>query len=88
MRTPGTNLLDGRKEMGDHSESIENIVKKLPPEYQEEVRNFVEALMEKRLKRLRGTPKFDWGGTHKELRDPYTSVELQHKVPEWRIGGQ
>jgi hypothetical protein len=64
------------------------MVKKLPPEYQEEVRNFVEFLMEKRLKRLRGTPKFDWGGTLKELRDPYTSVELQHKVSEWRIGGQ
>jgi hypothetical protein len=80
--------LDRRKEMGDHSESIENMVKKLPPEYQEEVRNFVEYLMEKRLKRSRGTPKFDWGGALKKLRDQYTSLELQHKVSEWRIGGQ
>jgi len=61
------------------------MVKKLPPEYQEEVRNFVEYLMEKRLKRSRGTPKFDWGGALKELRDQYTSLELQHKVSEWRI---
>jgi hypothetical protein len=75
-----------RKEMRDHSEPIENMVKKLPPEYQEEVRNFVKFLMEKRVKKSRGRPKFDWGGTLKELRDQYTSVELQHKVSEWRIG--
>jgi len=71
--------------MGDHSEPIENMIKKLPPEYQEEVRNFVKFLMEKRLKISRGRPKFDWGGTLKELRDQYTSVELQHKSLEWRI---
>ena len=76
---------DRGKDMGDHSESIENKGKRLPPEYQEEVRKFVEFLIEKRLKRSRGTPKFDWRGALKEFRDQYTSAKLQHKVSEWRI---
>ena len=32
-------------------------------------------------------PRFDWAGALKDLRARYTSVELQHKIAEWRIGG-
>ncbi|HGJ65487.1 TPA: DUF2281 domain-containing protein [bacterium] len=28
--------------------------------------------------------KFDWEGGLSDLKDKYTSVELQHKVLEWR----
>ncbi len=28
--------------------------------------------------------KFDWGGGLSNLKDELTSVELQHKVSEWR----
>ena len=66
--------------------SIEERIKELPPELQQEVGDFVDFLMEKRLKRPRAEPNFDWAGALKDLRDQYTSVELQHKISEWRIG--
>ena len=30
-------------------------------------------------------PTFNWAGGLKELRDEYTSVELQEKASEWRV---
>ena len=65
---------------------IEAMIQELPPELQEEVGDFVEFLVEKRLKKPRGIPNFGWAGALKDLRDQYTSVELQHKISEWRIG--
>ncbi|MGQ9631840.1 MAG: DUF2281 domain-containing protein [bacterium] len=72
--------------MGKITKPLEELVKELPPELQEEVRDFAEFLLEKRRKKRRGKPRFDWAGALKELRDQYTSVELQHKISEWRIG--
>ena len=65
---------------------LEEKINTLPPELQKEVEDFVEFLIEKRLKRPKGKPKFNWTGALKELREQYTSVELQHKISEWRIG--
>jgi len=65
---------------------LEELIKELPAEIQEEVRDFVEFLLEKRMKRSRGRPRFDWAGALKDLRDQYTSVELHHRISEWRIG--
>lgn len=73
--------------MKESQKMIEELVKALPPEIQGEVRDFVEFLMQRRLKRRRQRPTFDWSGALKELRDQYTSVDLQHKISEWRIGG-
>jgi len=66
--------------------TLEEKIRELPHELQREVEDFVEFLREKRLRRPRGKPKFDWAGALKDLRDQYTSVELQHKILEWRIG--
>ena len=66
--------------------SIEEMVKKLPAELQEEVKEFVQSLLEKRAKRRKQKPKFDWAGALKDLKRDYSSVELQHKISEWRIG--
>jgi hypothetical protein len=66
--------------------TLKDLVDQLPPELQQEVRDFVEFLLEKRARRPRRKPKFDWAGALKDLRDRYTSVELQHKIAEWRIG--
>lgn len=71
--------------MGEQAKSLEELIKELPPEFQEEVRDFVEFLLEKRRKKSRGKPRFEWAGALKDLRDQYTSVELQHKISEWRI---
>jgi hypothetical protein len=65
---------------------LEELVKELPAEFQQEVRDFVEFLLAKRGKKPRGSPRFDWAGALQDLRDQYTSVELQHKISEWRIG--
>ncbi len=66
--------------------SIEEMVKMLPEELQKEVEEFVRFLLEKRTKKKRSQPRFDWEGALKGLRDRYTSVQLQHKVSDWRAG--
>jgi len=67
-------------------QTLKELIEQLPPELQQEVQDFVEFLLEKRARRPRRKPKFDWAGALKDLRDRYTSVELQHKIAEWRIG--
>ena len=68
--------------------TLKELVEQLPPDLQEEARDFIEFLLTRRGKQQRAMPKFDWAGTLSDLRDQYTSVELQHKISEWRIGGK
>ena len=84
---------DGASAVRDHREqyasseqvrALPELVQLLPSEMQQKVRDFVEFLLEKRLKKPRGKPTFEWAGALKDLRDQYTSVELQHKIAEWR----
>jgi len=66
--------------------SLQELIEQLPPELQQEVRDFVEFLLEKRLskaKTKKGELKLGWRGALRDLRDKYTSVELQHKSSEW-----
>ena len=65
-------------------ERIGEMVKELPPEFQYVVEDFVRFLLEKQMRKPRGKLKFDWEGALEDLRDQYTSVELQHQVSEWR----
>jgi hypothetical protein len=65
--------------------NIEERIKDLPPELRQEVEDFVNFLIERRIKRPRGKPEFNWAGALKDMRQEYTSVELQHKIAEWRI---
>ncbi|MBC7218479.1 MAG: DUF2281 domain-containing protein [Candidatus Caldatribacterium sp.] len=67
-------------------QSLKELIDRLPPELQQEVQDFVEFLLEKRVRAPKRQPKFEWAGALKDLRDRYTSVELQHKLAEWRIG--
>jgi hypothetical protein len=70
-------------------QTLKELIEKLTPELQEEARDFVVFLLERKgvkEKKTRGKPSFDWEGTLKNLRDKYTSVELQHKILEWRVG--
>lgn len=66
--------------------SIEQRIKALPPELRKEVEEFVESILKKRRRKSLKKLKMDWAGALKDLRDKYTSVELQHKISEWRIG--
>jgi hypothetical protein len=67
---------------------IEELIKELPPDLQREVEDFIEFLLKKRVHKPRSVPNFEWAGALRDMRDQYTSVDLQHKIAEWRIGGQ
>jgi hypothetical protein len=67
-------------------QSVQELIEQLPPELQEEVRDFVMFLLERRGGRAQGKPRFDWAGAIKDMRGHYTSVKLQHRIAEWRIG--
>ena len=69
-------------------QTVKELVEQLPPDVQQEVRDFAEFLLEKRRKRPKGKPVFGWAGALKDLRGQYTSVQLQHQMAEWRISGQ
>ena len=59
--------------------TLRELVEQLPPELQQEVRDFVEFLLEKRVKKPKRKLRLDWAGGLKEYRDKYTSLELQKK---------
>lgn len=67
---------------------LEEIIKKLPPEDQKVVEGVARLLLERgvfSLKRNKARQlKLNWRGGLKDLRDKYTSVELQHQIlKEW-----
>jgi hypothetical protein len=64
---------------------LEELVKKLPRDKQQEVLDFAQALLAKKSKRKSRKLRLDWFGGLKEIRDQYTSLELQKKALDWRI---
>lgn len=54
--------------------SLEDRIKGLPPDLRREVEDFVRKMT------------FSWAGVLTDLRDQYTSVELQHKIFEYGEG--
>lgn len=66
--------------------TLEEKIKELPPIYRREVEDFVDFLVEKRTKKLKKRPTFSWSGALKDMRDQFTSVELQHKIANWWAG--
>jgi galactose-1-phosphate uridylyltransferase len=64
--------------------TLKEYLEKLPPDLQQEVKDFVEFLMEKRNKKSKRKLRLNWAGALKDYRDKYTSLELQKKVLEWR----
>ena len=59
-------------------------MEKLPPDLQQEVRDFALFLVERRAKPKRRKLRLTWAGGLREFRDQYTSLELQKKSLEWR----
>ncbi len=64
--------------------SLEEKIKLLPPEFRQEVESLVNTLYQTTQKES-GKMKFDWRGCLKDLRDEFTSVELQHEASKIRI---
>ena len=62
--------------------SLQEMIRFLPPELRNEVRDFAAFLVYRQRKKSKGKMEFRWQGTLKDLRELYTSVELQHKISE------
>jgi hypothetical protein len=71
------------RKMEEQTRSIEEMVQLLPVEIQDQVRDFIEFLLEKRSRKPEAKLKLDWRGALRDLREQYTAVELQHKVAKW-----
>lgn len=64
--------------------TLEALIQELPPELQKEVRDFAEFLLERRGRRGGKYLGQHWAGALRDLRDQYTSLDLQKKALEWR----
>lgn len=66
--------------------NVAEIVEKLPPDIQVNVKVFINSLMEKRREYPVQPLKQDWAGGFSEYKSMYTSLDLQKKALEWRSG--
>lgn len=64
--------------------TLHELLEELPVELEEEVKLFVEFLLEKQKKKNR-TLKLGWKGALKNLKAQYSSEELQNKAIEWWV---
>ena len=64
-------------------ENFEDLMAKLTPELQQEVRDFAFFLAEKKAKPKRRKLRLNWAGGLREFLDKYTSLELQKKSIDW-----
>ena len=62
---------------------IEEKIKQLSPELRKDVEEFVEGLLENRERKVSKRLQLKWRGALRDLRNKYTSVDLQHKISEW-----
>jgi hypothetical protein len=60
------------------------LLDELSHDEQVEVRNLVESLLSRRRARPHHTPKFDWAGALEDMREHWTSVDLQHEIGRLR----
>ncbi len=65
-------------------QSLDDLVRRLPPERRTEVMDFVEFLLTKAGSRTRLKMSCDWAGGLEDMQKEYTSVELQHQANRWR----
>jgi hypothetical protein len=65
--------------------TLEEVIRALPPELQQEIEAFARFLLERRTQKYGRKLRQDWAGALREYSDQYTSVELQHKISDLRI---
>jgi hypothetical protein len=63
--------------------SLEELIKELPPQLQNEVREYAQYLVETKVKPKRKYLRMDWAGGLREYRNQFTSLQLQKKALEW-----
>ena len=70
--------------MSTMARPLEEVVRELPPDLRDEVRDFAEFLLAKRSRHPGKALRQDWAGALREQRGQYTSLELQRHALEWR----
>ncbi len=70
--------------MSAATKPLVELVQELPPDMQAEVRDFVEFLLVKRARTPAKKLRQDWAGALRDVRDQYTSLELQRLSLDWR----
>lgn len=67
-------------------ESIESKLEKLPEYIKPEINDYLEFLLSKygKIKHIESELNFSWEGKLSNLKNKYSSVELQHKAMDWR----
>ncbi len=67
--------------------SLERLVSKLSPDLQQEVQDFAEFLLNKRVEpqgmKQKRKLRLHWAGALSEFRDQFTSLDLQKKSLQW-----
>jgi hypothetical protein len=63
--------------------TLEELIRKLPPELQQEVYDFALFLLETKAHPKHRKLRMTWAGGLREFRDQFTSLELQKKALEW-----
>lgn len=63
--------------------TVEELIKQLPPELQQEVRDFAQFLLDTKVRPKQKKLRMTWAGALREFRDQFTSLELQKKALEW-----
>ncbi len=58
-------------------------MEKLPPDLQQEVKDFARFLVEKKAKPKRKKLRLSWAGGLREFRDEYSSLDIQKRSLEW-----
>ena len=74
--------------MSDQTKTLEELVREVRLEYRPQLRGYVESLLAQASAGQAGEPQFAWAGALEDLRDRYTSVDLQHQIARWRTDGQ
>jgi len=65
---------------------LEVKIKQLTPEEKEQVIKFIDEILSKKsIDSSNRKLTFEWAGGLADLKDQYTSVELQKQINEWRI---
>ena len=65
--------------------NLEEMIRQLPPELRGEVEDFVRKLMKSRRPVKKRKPTFAWAGALSDMKEDYSSVDLQYKISKERI---
>ncbi len=68
-------------------QTVQEKLEKLSPQRQAEVVDFIDFLLSREAPKPGPKMTLDWAGALEDMRDEYTSVELQRQANVWREEG-